>query len=61
MRLECYKNEFITHIVKQKEEICCHFSFQLKASKKGKPFIDLLKLIRGLQIDAILNHCCGMS
>jgi hypothetical protein len=59
MRWRCYNKKIIIYSVERKEEIVCRFSFQLKPSKKGKPIVDLLKLIRGLDIDPILNDCCG--
>jgi len=35
----------------------CH----LKAQKIGVPFVNLLKLIPGLRVHAILDKCCGMA
>lgn len=60
MRLERYKNELIIPIVEQKDEIGYHLSCRLKVLKIGKPFVDLLRLIPGLEVNIILNHCCSM-
>lgn len=44
-----------------KKEIGYHLSCHLNALKIGEPFVDLLKLIPGLEFNEIFNHCCGMA
>ncbi|MGB9627133.1 MAG: anaerobic glycerol-3-phosphate dehydrogenase subunit C [Thermodesulfobacteriota bacterium] len=38
-------------------QVSCH----LKAQKIGTPFVNLLRLIQGLEVRAIFDKCCGMA
>jgi Fe-S oxidoreductase len=59
MRLESYKSELIIPIVEQKDGIGYHLSCHFKVLKIGKSFVDLLKLIPGLEANTMLNYCCS--
>jgi glycerol-3-phosphate dehydrogenase subunit C len=46
---------------KMGKNVVYHIPCHLKSQKIGTPFIEVLALVPGLQIDAVFDQCCGMA
>jgi len=53
--------ELNTNFREIRRKVGYHVPCHLKAQKIGIPFVDLLGLIPGLEVQAIFDKCCGMA
>lgn len=59
---QMYKsNELNTDFKEIRIKVGYHVPCHLKVQKIGKPFVNLLKLIPGLEIKGVFEKCCGMA
>jgi len=60
--LEMYRSDQLnTNFKKIEKKVGYHVPCHLRSQKVGAPFVNLLSLIPGMQIDAVFDQCCGMA